>query len=328
MCKNWRERGSCKYGDKCLFAHGEKELTKRSTAPPTEDQTPKSTLEQKSESNTTAINADNEKKDPKEEEKESRKIEINEKIPESKVEGKIENKEKDDSFETPYKLKGKREQSLFGTNQDITEKSTQLATSSATPHRSTTLAQKIEDDEAYRQENTKLLMMINGDLNDLLDREIQKVALPSKKIVMGGGSTQPSSSKSPLEAYTDQIEMRGAMPSNQNSSHSQRSSFDDTFNTFTFNEIKCRREESSSCAEEEANLIGEGLFNQIDKPEEHLSSEEETLAHEAASEIKNLLTTKSNELQLLSSEKQQSRCLPSLEYDSEDLETNSKEVAL
>jgi len=33
MCKNWRERGVCKYADKCLFAHGEKELTKRSTAP-------------------------------------------------------------------------------------------------------------------------------------------------------------------------------------------------------------------------------------------------------------------------------------------------------
>ena len=32
MCKNWREKGTCKYGDKCLFAHGEKELTKRSTA--------------------------------------------------------------------------------------------------------------------------------------------------------------------------------------------------------------------------------------------------------------------------------------------------------
>ena len=31
MCKNWREKGSCKYGDKCLFAHGSSELTKRST---------------------------------------------------------------------------------------------------------------------------------------------------------------------------------------------------------------------------------------------------------------------------------------------------------
>jgi hypothetical protein len=29
MCKNWREKGICKYGDKCLFAHGEKELTKK-----------------------------------------------------------------------------------------------------------------------------------------------------------------------------------------------------------------------------------------------------------------------------------------------------------
>ncbi len=32
MCKNWREKGNCKYGDKCLFAHGTNELTKRSTA--------------------------------------------------------------------------------------------------------------------------------------------------------------------------------------------------------------------------------------------------------------------------------------------------------
>jgi len=34
MCKNYREKGVCKYGDKCLFAHGEKELTKRQTEPP------------------------------------------------------------------------------------------------------------------------------------------------------------------------------------------------------------------------------------------------------------------------------------------------------
>jgi hypothetical protein len=29
MCKNFREKGFCKYGDKCLFAHGDAELTKR-----------------------------------------------------------------------------------------------------------------------------------------------------------------------------------------------------------------------------------------------------------------------------------------------------------
>ena len=28
MCKNFREKGVCKYGDKCLFAHGEHELYK------------------------------------------------------------------------------------------------------------------------------------------------------------------------------------------------------------------------------------------------------------------------------------------------------------
>ena len=32
MCKNWREKGSCRYGDRCLFAHGFDELTKSSAA--------------------------------------------------------------------------------------------------------------------------------------------------------------------------------------------------------------------------------------------------------------------------------------------------------
>jgi len=35
MCKNWRTKGSCPYGDKCLFAHGDQELSRRTTAPPT-----------------------------------------------------------------------------------------------------------------------------------------------------------------------------------------------------------------------------------------------------------------------------------------------------
>ena len=29
MCKNFREKGVCKYGDKCLFAHGDVELTRK-----------------------------------------------------------------------------------------------------------------------------------------------------------------------------------------------------------------------------------------------------------------------------------------------------------
>lgn len=29
MCKNFREKGNCKYGDKCLFAHGDHEISRR-----------------------------------------------------------------------------------------------------------------------------------------------------------------------------------------------------------------------------------------------------------------------------------------------------------
>lgn len=29
MCKNFKEKGTCKYGDRCLFAHGSHEMTKR-----------------------------------------------------------------------------------------------------------------------------------------------------------------------------------------------------------------------------------------------------------------------------------------------------------
>lgn len=39
MCKNFREKGVCKYGDKCLFAHGDHELTRRgSPTEPTENE--------------------------------------------------------------------------------------------------------------------------------------------------------------------------------------------------------------------------------------------------------------------------------------------------
>ena len=43
MCKNWREKGNCKYGDKCLFAHGDHELTKRSSLNGPEPAAPKTT---------------------------------------------------------------------------------------------------------------------------------------------------------------------------------------------------------------------------------------------------------------------------------------------
>ena len=36
MCKNFREKGVCKYGDRCLFAHGDHELTRRGSPEETE----------------------------------------------------------------------------------------------------------------------------------------------------------------------------------------------------------------------------------------------------------------------------------------------------
>jgi len=47
MCKNWKDKGSCKYGDKCLFAHGTAELTKRSTVNGPEPPKPAATLVEK-----------------------------------------------------------------------------------------------------------------------------------------------------------------------------------------------------------------------------------------------------------------------------------------
>ena len=100
MCKNWRERGTCKYGDKCLFAHGDQELTKRTSAPAAETEKPKV--------------------EPPTEPKESEKVNLKEELKES--ENTLENQEtcagsvatpsfnteaknceKDDSFETPKK---------------------------------------------------------------------------------------------------------------------------------------------------------------------------------------------------------------------------------
>ena len=52
MCKNWREKGNCKYNDKCLFAHGVDELTKRSSAngpEPAKPLVPTVTIEDKKE---------------------------------------------------------------------------------------------------------------------------------------------------------------------------------------------------------------------------------------------------------------------------------------
>jgi len=50
MCKNWREKGNCRYGDRCLFAHGYDELTKSSA---TQDKSPAVSTEVKETSTVT-----------------------------------------------------------------------------------------------------------------------------------------------------------------------------------------------------------------------------------------------------------------------------------
>ena len=54
MCKNFKEKGECKYGDRCLFAHGDHELIKRGQIPTSdsnksEEEEKKETHEQKDE---------------------------------------------------------------------------------------------------------------------------------------------------------------------------------------------------------------------------------------------------------------------------------------
>jgi hypothetical protein len=55
MCKNFREKGSCKYGDRCLFAHGDHELTRRGSPngeePKKEEKKPEDIKEQESTKN-------------------------------------------------------------------------------------------------------------------------------------------------------------------------------------------------------------------------------------------------------------------------------------
>lgn len=44
MCKNFKETGSCKYGDRCLFAHGDHELINRGP-PLAEPEKPKASVD-------------------------------------------------------------------------------------------------------------------------------------------------------------------------------------------------------------------------------------------------------------------------------------------
>jgi len=40
MCKSWKEKKECRYGDRCLFAHGEEELSRGEPKQPPKRETP------------------------------------------------------------------------------------------------------------------------------------------------------------------------------------------------------------------------------------------------------------------------------------------------
>lgn len=142
--------------------------------------------------------------------------------------------------------------------------------------------------------------LINGDLNYLLDREIQKVAVVPRAVLVRGhcnSTNHSSTSKSPLAAYDTTHQscdfLAGPVfTSKQGSTISQRSSFDDSI-LFT-NDICLGRAEVSP------GKMGDGLFSAQAKvqmqarndSEEELSSEEESLIAQSTFEIKSIFKDK------------------------------------
>ena len=66
MCKNFRETGACKYGDRCLFAHGDHELINRgatatASAPPASSSTEKKEEDKKESSDIAVATSEEEK---------------------------------------------------------------------------------------------------------------------------------------------------------------------------------------------------------------------------------------------------------------------------
>jgi len=57
MCKNFREKGVCKYGDRCLFAHGDHELTRRGSPEQDEVKKPEIDLGPPKESEETTLDS-------------------------------------------------------------------------------------------------------------------------------------------------------------------------------------------------------------------------------------------------------------------------------
>ena len=279
MCKNWREKGECKYGVKCLFAHGTDELTERVLP---EKVAPVKPVEKKEE----IIKIDVESP----------------KISESKVEEvKLPEKPEIDSLNTDCGKKAFLTPETQKTK-DVTPKS--FAGSQAQKCLDSALAALAGQDMTIEHENEDQLMLINGEYNDLLDREIPKASSYDREEMKKttspysgkGNSTHPSSTnKSPLEAYTDSADYRmgGATPSKVTSNSSQRSSFDDSINQSDHYCAKNRLSVMDTLVGSEASpskiVVDTGLLKVYrNDSEDQLSSEEENLIAESTSAIESL----------------------------------------
>lgn len=298
MCKNWREKGTCKYGDKCLFAHGANELTKRSTAngpepvkaPAAATSTAEKPVETEKKEVASGSNKDTEK--------------------EAKI-TKI--------FETPVKndTGNSAEAEVSTPAFSATEKaSTQMSTGGyrkvsqewesvkqeevpSFSKLSAMAAHEVEASSVDSQHEDKSIL--NGDLNDLLDREIvaQGTFIPKSVLVQKGcnSTNHSSTNKSPLAAYNDSVDFCQRMtPSKHGSTISQRSSFDDSLNIPAFTNV-VSSDGRKMQVEVSPGKIGEGLFAPLMRDEENgseggLSSEEENLIAQSTMEIRNFLGNK------------------------------------
>lgn len=142
------------------------------------------------------------------------------------------------------------------------------------------------------------IKLINGDYNDLLDREMPKVAYEkactkyTASPYSKGNSTHPSSTntKSPLNEYADSYDypptLGGIASKLVTSGSSQRSSFDDSINhTLNQSDHYCAKDRHSGSVMTNEE-VSPKLSNSCDKSslmmklqdsDEQLSSEEETL---------------------------------------------------
>ena len=155
-----------------------------------------------------------------------------------------------------------------------------------------------EHGEASSVDSQQNKSVLNGDLNDLLDRELAQPYIPKSILIHKGCSStnHSSTNKSALAAYNDSVDFyhTGVTPSKHGSTISQRSSFDDSLNIPSFSNA-VSADERKAQVEVSPGKMGEGLFAPRDEEnasEGGLSSEEENLIAQSSMEIGKILGNK------------------------------------